>query len=113
MRYSDVNVSFYWNSVFYEALRLYPIVSGPWTAKSIDTKLIDLVSQIMAVPKEAAEDCVFTATRADPNDPTTAQVHVPKGAILGIDIPAVHYNRKLFQLGSRGVMRADHGLDFG
>ena len=47
----------------------------------------------MAVPKRAAEDTVFTATRADPNDPTTAQVHVPKGTIMGIDIPAVHYNR--------------------
>jgi len=59
-------------AVFYEALRLYPI--------------------IMAVPERAAEDTVFTATRADPNDPTTAQIHIPKGTIMGIDIPAVQFN---------------------
>lgn len=59
-------------AVFYEALRLYPIVLG--------------------IPKKTAEDVVFTATRADPNDPTIAQLHVPKGTVIALDIPAIHYN---------------------
>lgn len=48
----------------------------------------------MVVPKRAAEDAVFNITRADPNDPTTTQLHIPKGTIIGIDIPAVQYNRE-------------------
>lgn len=48
----------------------------------------------MAVPKRAAEDAVLNITRADPTDPTTTQLHIPKGTVVGIDIPAVQFNRE-------------------
>jgi hypothetical protein len=48
----------------------------------------------LAIPKVAAEDVVFNVTKADPDDHTTTKLHVPKGTLVVLDVPAVQYNRE-------------------
>lgn len=50
------------------------------------------VPKINEIPKISAEDTTLSTTNAQGE---TLVVPVPKGSMIGINVPGIHYNRKL------------------
>jgi len=53
--------------------------------------ILTLSSQVVGIPKMAAEDTTLVATNSQGGRTT---IPIPKGTFLTIDTPGLHYNRK-------------------